>query len=166
MRSIIALPYSVNLCPCPAGAAWQPNLVDHGWYFSVEPFTGMTIHGHKVRWRAIDCGGTHQLKPLPSANRVYPESHFFPCPQGYQFNHLVQRTDELYPNLWVAPGSAASTLGQAMGMDADFVTGREFSCLECACVDSDLSTILTCVRRMCAFRHSNWGMWQEEWLAL
>ncbi len=43
-------------CHCPAGAAWQPNLVDHGWYFSVEPFTGMTIHGHKVGWRAIDCG--------------------------------------------------------------------------------------------------------------
>ncbi|PRW44956.1 croquemort-like mating [Chlorella sorokiniana] len=71
-----------------SGASWQPNLVDHGWYFSVEPFTGMTIHGHK----------------------------------GYQFNHLVQQTDELYPSLWVAPGSAASQLGGAMGMDADFVT--------------------------------------------
>lgn len=44
-------------------------------------------------------------------------------PQGYQFNHLVQRTDEMYPNLWVASGSGASQLGVAMGMDANFVTG-------------------------------------------
>jgi hypothetical protein len=42
----------------------------------------------------------------------------------YQFNHLVQRTDVAYPNLWVANGSAASPLGQALGMDGNFVTGE------------------------------------------
>lgn len=47
-----------------------------------------------------------------------------PLLQGYQFNHLVQRTDEAYPALWVAPGSANSQLGRALGMDADFVTGE------------------------------------------
>lgn len=46
-----------------AGATWQPSLVDHGWYFSVEPFTGMAIQGHKVRMRrrAVQsrCGVVH-----------------------------------------------------------------------------------------------------------
>ena len=73
-----------------AGRTWSTSFKDHGWYFSVEPFSGMSIHGHKP----------------------------------YQFNHLVQRTDVAYPNLWVANGSAASQLGQALGMDGDFVTGE------------------------------------------
>lgn len=29
-------------------AAWEPSFVDHGWYYAVEPFTGMSIQGHKV----------------------------------------------------------------------------------------------------------------------
>ena len=73
-----------------AGRTWPTSFKDHGWYFSVEPFSGMSIHGHKP----------------------------------YQFNHLVQRTDVAYPDLWVANGSAASPLGQALGMDGDFVTGE------------------------------------------
>lgn len=35
----------------------------------------------------------------------------------YQLNHLVSQTANLYPNLWVAPGS-----GAAVGLPADFVT--------------------------------------------
>jgi hypothetical protein len=35
----------------------------------------------------------------------------------YQVNHLVSATPNLYPNLWVAPGTAAAT-----GMASDFVT--------------------------------------------
>lgn len=73
-----------------AGRTWPTSFKDHGWYFSVEPFSGMSIHGHKP----------------------------------YQFNHLVQRTDVAYPNLWVANGSASTPLGQALGMDGDFVTGK------------------------------------------
>lgn len=69
--------------------------------------------------------------------------------QGYQFNHLVQRTDELYPALWVAPGSAASPLGAAMGMDADFVTGG-LLLLQCFACDSQ------CVAMQ----------WPTHWVAL
>lgn len=36
----------------------------------------------------------------------------------------MQRSDEMYPNLWVVPGSAASPLGAAMGMEQDFLTGE------------------------------------------
>ena len=121
----------------PAGVAWQANAVDHGWYFAVEPFTGMTIEGHKVGggWWVVGAGrwalGGAAVRALPSPQNILQNIPLFNwtqtlqslLPQGYQFNHLVQRTDELYPSLWVAPGSAASPLGAAMGMDADFVTG-------------------------------------------
>jgi len=85
-----------------AGRTWPTSFKDHGWYFSVEPFSGMSIQGHKP----------------------------------YQFNHLVQRTDVAYPNLWVANGSASTPLGQALGMDGDFVTGKSRlagCCLWVAC---------------------------------
>lgn len=32
---------------CPAGATWEGEFRSQGWYFSVEPFTGMTVLGHK-----------------------------------------------------------------------------------------------------------------------
>lgn len=30
-----------------AGNTWEGDFRSHGWYFSVEPFTGMTVLGHK-----------------------------------------------------------------------------------------------------------------------
>ncbi|KAL4448196.1 hypothetical protein ABPG75_005415 [Micractinium tetrahymenae] len=70
------------------GNTWEGDFRSHGWYFSVEPFTGMTVLGHKP----------------------------------YQTNMLVSRSDVAYPDLWVAPGSKDTTLGQHYGMDDDFVT--------------------------------------------
>lgn len=36
---------------------------------------------------------------------------------------IVARTDMAYPDLWVAPGSKDTALGQHYGMQEDFVTG-------------------------------------------
>ncbi|KAL4418953.1 hypothetical protein ABPG77_001775 [Micractinium sp. CCAP 211/92] len=70
------------------GNTWEGDFRSHGWYFSVEPFTGMTVLGHKP----------------------------------YQTNMVVARTDMAYPDLWVAPGSKNTALGQHYGMQEDFVT--------------------------------------------
>lgn len=60
---------------------------------------------------------SQQLSHVPSS-----------LPQGYQFNHLVQRTDVSYPTLWVAPGSGDGAVGRALGVQGDFVTGAQGWC--------------------------------------
>lgn len=135
--------------PCGrAGRPWAPSFKDHGWHFAVEPFTGFTIQGHKVRQLpaagpvlgapslgdACGAAAAQQAPPPgspPRAQRangpptVHPStaSPSLPPPQGYQFNQLVQRSDVAYPALWVAPGSGAGPLAASMRLDADFVTG-------------------------------------------